>query len=150
QYASASSNNWNSTALSGSILPGSYYLIAEKAGTGCSGSPCGNVLPASNVADTTNLNGSDGKVVLFKTPGAIGAISNPLADASTSCLVVDLVGYGSANAFEGANPAPEPVDETKAAARIPVCSDNDNNIADFISADTNPHAGDTAVAADLD
>jgi len=53
QYASATGNTWQVTALSGSIAPGRYYLVGESAGTSCSGLPCGVDLPTPEATGTT-------------------------------------------------------------------------------------------------
>jgi porphyrinogen peroxidase len=60
QYASGASTSWQTTALSGSIGPGRYYLV-QLASTAAVGSP----LPASEATGTTNLAAAGGKVALL-------------------------------------------------------------------------------------
>ncbi len=114
------------TPLSGSIAPGHYYLIREFAGTGGTTS-----LPTPQASGTINLSATDGKVALSKLQTPVG---NPL----TNTNVVDLVGYGAANAYEGAGPAPT-LTNTKSALRAGNGAiDTNNNNADFTAGAVNP------------
>ena len=90
QYASSSGTTWAVTALTGSIAAKGYYLIQE-----ASGGSVGATLPASDAtAGSINLSASNGKIALV----------NSIAALSGSCPsgYVDLLGYGTANCFEGA------------------------------------------------
>src|SRR5262245_26861694 len=57
QYASATGSSWTSTALSGTIPPGGYFLIEE--GTGGLGS---TPLPTPDAAGGINLSATSGKI----------------------------------------------------------------------------------------
>src|SRR5207248_7092846 len=47
QYSTATGTTWQVTNLPAlSLAPGQYLLVQEAAGTGCSGLPCGQDLPA--------------------------------------------------------------------------------------------------------
>ena len=89
QYASASSTSWSTTALSGSIQPGHYYLVALAGGAN------GAALPASDATGTTNMASTGGKVALVDGTAAL-----PCGATAGSCSanpdVEDLIGYGSA------------------------------------------------------
>ena len=112
EYASADGDNWRRTPLDGqTIQPYSYLLVAGAAGSGGNGSP----LPPPDVAGSTNLSGSDGKVRLVDGGSA----------------VLDLVGYGSANAFEGSGPVPALSAANAAYRNDGGCTDNNDNAADF-------------------
>lgn len=90
QYASSSGTTWAVTALTGSIAAKGYYLIQE-----ASGGSVGATLPASDAAvGSINLSATNGKIALV----------NSIAALSGSCPsgYVDLLGYGTANCFEGA------------------------------------------------
>src|SRR5690348_6229977 len=50
QYASASGTTWLSTNLTGSIAPGSFYLVQM-----ASGGTVGNPLPTPDATGTTNM-----------------------------------------------------------------------------------------------
>ena len=135
EYASAGGSSWtNTTALSGVILPGHYFLIQEATGSSCSGQPCGNPFPVTpDLIDPTPiaLSATAGKVALLKTTAVLGAVTCP---SDGDCRVVDFVGYGStANCSEG-SPAPAP-SNTKAIVRSSPGHDTDNNAADFVVAD---------------
>ncbi len=57
QYAPAAGTGWQTTALSGSIAPGRFYLVAL-----ASTAAVGTALPKPDAAGTTNLAASGGKV----------------------------------------------------------------------------------------
>ena len=124
QYASASgTGSWQTTPLTGSILPGRFYLVQEAAGAG------GTVaLPAPDAVGAIAMSGTSGKVALVSsTTALVGAC--PL-----SASIVDVVGYGSANCSETTPTAP--LDAATAAIR------NGNG-----SIDTNDNASDFTLAA---
>ncbi len=128
QYASASSATWSTTTLSGSLAPGKYYLIKEAAGSGGTKS-----LPTSQATGSINLAATSGKVALTKTQTRL-TVSNPVGSAN----VVDFVGYGSANAYEGSGPAPT-LSNIKSALRSGNgATDTNNNAADFSAGTVNP------------
>jgi uncharacterized protein len=137
QYASATgTGNFgaNSTQLTElptvTLQPGQYYLIQQAGGT--TGSP----LPTPDLVDTSPIAmaAGAGKVAL-----ATGATSLGCNGGSTPCSseqlarIVDLVGYGNANFFEGSGAAPT-LSNTTAALRVGGgCTDTDDNAADFSS-----------------
>lgn len=140
QYASATSNGpWSITNnLPGQLLAGQYYLV-QLFSAGSGGSP----LPAADATGGTNLGATGGKVALVNN-------STPLSGSCpTSGNIIDFVGYGGANCFEGSKPAPAP-SETSADIRSPnECIDTDNNNTDFITNTPNPRNTSTFLNACL-
>jgi uncharacterized protein len=115
------------TLLSGSILPGQYLLVQQAPG-GANGVP----LPTPDIIGTISMAATSGKVAL-----AIGSSGLGCNGGSTPCSpeqlarIVDLVGYGNANFFEGSGAAPS-LSNTTAAFRLSGgCTDTDDNAADF-------------------
>ena len=132
QYASASGTSWQVTNLCAaastcSIAPGHYYLVQEAQGT----------------SGSTNLPTPDavGSISMSATAGKIGLVGNTTALSGACPLggsVIDFVGYGSANCFEGAGAAAA-ANNTTAEFRINNgCTDADNNNADFATGLPNP------------
>ncbi len=115
QYASSTgSSNFGASAtqitpLSGSLDPG-HYLLVQGASTAAVGAP----LPMPDITDENpiTLSGTTGKVALATTAESLGCNggSTPCTPAQLA-LIVDLVGYGTANFFEG-SVAPAPSNTT--------------------------------------
>jgi predicted extracellular nuclease len=119
QYASASGTSWSGTALLGTLQPGQYYLIQEAQGAGGT-----TPLPTPDATGSIAMSATNGKVALVNTTTALSG-SCPLGS------VVDFVGFGSANCFEGTG-ATSTLSNTTAAIRLnDGCTDTDNNAADF-------------------
>ncbi len=127
QYASSAGSTWQVTTLSGTVQPGQYYLVQEAAGTGGT-----TPLPTPDASGSVAMSGSNGKVVVANTASALSG-SNP-ADAS----IVDVVGYGSANFFEGSGAAPGLSNTTADSRAADGCTDTDDNAADFTSGTVAP------------
>ena len=138
QYASATgtgtlgASSSQLTPLAGTLAPGQYLLVQEAAGAGA-GSP----LPAPDVTDATPIamSATAGKVALVDTTTPLGCNggSTPCS-AAAQATIVDLVGYGGADFFEGAAAAPT-LSNTTAASRLGSgCQDTDANGADFVAA----------------
>ena len=129
QYASATgTGNFGSNpvaVLSGSIAPGQYYLVQLAGGT------TGAVLPTPDATGTANLSGTTGKVILVNnsTGLACNGGSTPCSPAHLA-QIVDLVGFGTANFYEGAV-APAPSATTSIQRAWNGCQDTDNNATDF-------------------
>ncbi|NJD30244.1 MAG: hypothetical protein FIA92_18415, partial [Chloroflexi bacterium] len=138
QYASATgTGNFGSISTqitelpSVSLAPGQYLLIQE-ASQSASGSP----LPTPDVTDTSPIAmaAGAGKVALVNTTASLGCNggSTP-CEAAALAQIVDLVGYGNANFFEGAA-APTLSNTTAALRAAGGCTDTDNNATDFSAA----------------
>ncbi len=139
QYASATgtgnfgANSGQLTELpSATLAPGQYYLVKESSGSS------GAELPvAADYTDPTaiNLSGSAGKVALARIATTLGCNGGSTACSPySSTLIIDLVGYGSANYFEGAGAAPALSVTTAAFRADDGCRETDNNAADFVAA----------------
>ncbi|HSV62924.1 MAG TPA: lamin tail domain-containing protein, partial [Chthoniobacterales bacterium] len=128
QYASATSGSWSETILSGSILPGQHYLIQEAQGTG------GTLnLPTPQAIGTISLSATSGKVALTKTQTLLTG-NNPVGNSN----LVDFVGFGTADAYEGAGAAPTLTNTTAALRGNSGGTDTNNNSSDFTAGSPNP------------
>lgn len=138
QYASATGTSWSSTALSGAIGAGKYYLVAmSTAGT------TGSALPTPDATGGTAMAAAAGKVALVNSTTALSG-GNP---SGTSGLQ-DLVGYGStANGYEGSGPTPAPSATLAVLRGASGATDTDNNAADFATGTPNPRNGGSVSAA---
>ena len=128
QYASATGSSWSATNLSGTVAAGHYYLVQEAAG-----STSVKALPTPEATGTINLSSASGKVALTNTQTLL-TTSNPVGTAA----VVDFVGYGTANAYEGSGDAPTLTSST-ADQRATGGKDTNDNSADFTAVTPNPH-----------
>lgn len=128
QYASSTGSSWSSVNLTGSLSAGDYYLI--KLGAGGGGT---TELPTPRVTGSINMSASSGKVALTNTATLL-TVSNPVGLAA----VVDFVGFGSANAYEGAGTAPTLTASTAALRAGAGATDTNSNSADFTSGAPNP------------
>ncbi len=122
QYASASGTTWQVTKLTGVTLPaGEQLLIGEAVGAG-------TTLPAftPDVEGTIAMSGAEGKVALVSSQTAlVGATGVAALDQ-----VVDLVGWGTANAYAGTAAAPR-TDNARSIARDAAFTNTADNRADF-------------------
>jgi uncharacterized protein len=127
QYASAigTGNFALAASLTGSIAPGQYYLVQLGGGAN------GVALPTSNATGTTNISGTAGKVILANVGTGLACNGGSTVCSSTDLAkIVDLVGYGTANFFEGAAaPAPNLTASILRAANG--CTDTNNNSSNF-------------------
>lgn len=141
QYISAAgTGTWQKTILSGTIAPRNYYLIQEAAGTGGTTN-----LPTPNTIGTIVMAAGAGKVALVSNSTALSGAS------PASAGIIDLVGFGTANFYEGTGAAPPPSNtnsiERKANASSTTASmqvggadqfsgngyDTNDNSADFVT-----------------
>ena len=137
QYASATgTGNFAVIAtLSGSLAPGQYYLVQAASG----GVP-GSVLPTPDATGTVNMSATTGKVILANsTTGLACNGGSTVCSTAQLALIVDLVGYGAANFFEG-SPAPAPSSNNQQAALRASggCIDTNVNSTDFAVGTPNP------------
>ena len=141
QYASATgagilgANSGQLTELSGTLAPGQYFLVRE-ASTAAVGAP----LPTPFLDDPTpiNMSGTAGKVALAN--GTTSLLCNTAATCAANgndTRIIDLIGYGGANYFEGA-PAPGLSNTTADFRGDGGCQDTDANNADFAATTPSP------------
>ena len=128
QYASATGTGTFSviSALSGDLAPGQRALV--RASGGANGDP----LPTPDFSGSTAMAAGAGKVVLVDQTGALpcNGGSDPCTPAEAA-PIRDLVGYGNANYFEGAGPAPTTSTTQSDNRRGGGSIETDNNNADF-------------------
>ncbi|WP_424463973.1 ExeM/NucH family extracellular endonuclease [Pseudoclavibacter helvolus] len=129
QYFSASGNLGGTASLSGSVAPKTHYLVALAAGSADTGA-----LPAPDATGEIAMGARGGIVALATTEEAATLAES---GASVPEAVVDLVGYGSASAFEGTAPAPE-LSNALSAQRLAGGIDTDKNSTDFVAAAPTP------------
>lgn len=123
QYASATGKTWLVTPLSGTIEPGEFYLIQQAQGTG------GSVaLSAPDAVGETAMSASSGKVALVR------GIDGLTGTCPQGGLIVDFVGYGGADCFEGSGPGPKPNNSRALLRNGTGSQDSDDNSADFVTA----------------
>lgn len=131
QYASASGTSWQVTNLCASapctIAPGHYYLIQEAQGAAGSTS-----LPPPNAIGLISMSATGAKVALVNNTTALSG-SCPLGTS-----VIDFVGYGGANCFEGMAATSAPSNTTAELRINNGCTDTDSNSADFFTGAPNP------------
>jgi Lamin Tail Domain len=132
QYASAGGSTWQSTALSGSVPPGRYYLV-QLASAAAIGSP----LPTPDASGTTNLAVSGGKVALVRG-SALLSCGASAGSCSGNSQIADLIGYGSAVDYEGAGAAPAMSNTLAEIRGGEGCTDTDDNSSDFTTASPSP------------
>ncbi|MBS1756114.1 MAG: Ig-like domain-containing protein [Bacteroidetes bacterium] len=126
QYASYNGSTWSSTPLSGSIPAHGYYLIQEAAGSGGTTS-----LPTPDATGSLALSASNGKVALVSSTTAL------TGSCPTGGSIIDFVGFGTANCYEGTAAAPAPSASTS-IQRTPIGADNNQNSTDFTSGSPSP------------
>jgi uncharacterized protein len=143
QYASATgtgsfgANAGQLTPLPDVTLAPGAYLLVQQASGGTAGAP----LPGPDVTDDTpiNLAAGSGKLALVDTTTPLGCNggSTP-CPADALAHVVDLVGYGDANFFEGPAAAPAAGNTTAVLRGAGGCAETDDNRADFTAVAPNP------------
>jgi len=136
QYASATgTGNFGSSATqltelpNVSLEPGRYFLVQE-----AGGSTYGDPLPSPDHIDPTPIamGASAGKVVLVTGTTSLGCNggSNP-CDATQLARIIDLIGFGNANFYEGTSAAPTLGNALSAQRKSGGCQDTDENSDDF-------------------
>ncbi len=127
QYAAANSSSWWFTDLSSLTIKGYGYLQILFS--------CGSASPPPGYDLKTGvaMNPTDGKVALAIKGSKITGAADP--------SIVDFVGYGTANEYEGSQAAPA-LNASKAGRRGGEgCTDSDDNRADFVAGEVSPHNG---------
>ncbi|MDQ6801663.1 MAG: lamin tail domain-containing protein, partial [Acidobacteriota bacterium] len=110
------------TLLSGTILPGHYYLVKESQGAGGT-----TGLPVADATGVMTISSTQGKVALVASTVPLSGL------CPTDATVVDMVGYGGASCSE-VTPTAVLTNTTAAIRRNNGCVDTDNNLNDFIIA----------------
>ena len=113
-YSSSGNPGGGTCALSGTVAPGTHFLVQQNPGAGGT-----TPLPDPDAECGASMSGSSGSVEL-----------------TSGDAVVDLVGYGSATRFEGSAPAPG-LSNTTSASRTDAV-DTDDNAADLTRGEPTP------------
>ncbi|WP_396268458.1 ExeM/NucH family extracellular endonuclease [Ideonella sp.] len=123
------------------LQPGQYFLVALASSTTGAGLPTPDA-----TATSPNLSSSSGKVVLVSDSSGLACNGSNLPCSSTDLArVVDLVGYGLANYFEGS--AAAPLLSSSSALLRGTCTDTDQNSVDFQAGTPNPRNTASAAAS---
>ncbi len=144
QYASATGNgNFSAngvTALSGVLQPGQYYLVGLRSAAN------GLALPTPDVGNNaTDMSGTNGKVVLVNNSTGLACNGGSVVCSPAQLAqIVDLVGYGTANFFEGA--VASAINSSTALLRKNNgCQDTNQNGSDFVTGAPAPRNSSSAV-----
>ncbi len=136
QYASSTGTTWQVTALgSYTLQPGQYYLVQQAQGSGGT-----TPLPTPDASGSIAMSATNGKVALVDNTAAL----------SGTCPVdgiLDFVGFGTANCFEGTGATPVLSNTTAGIRDGNGCVDTDDNAADFST--DNPTPRNTASALNV-
>jgi hypothetical protein len=136
QYAAATPTAWSVAALSGSIAPGGYYLVALASGNK------GAALPESDATGTLNLSVKGGNVALVDSKTAL--TNNACPDVTA---LKDFVGWGTATCKEGTAAAPAHSNTSATVRAGAGCTDTDDNKADFTEGAGAPRNSSSATQA---
>ena len=127
QYSSAAGPGWAVTALPPiDLQPGQYLLVQEVKGAGGT-----QDLPTPDAIGTLALSATSGKVLLSNGKAALSGT------LPTGAAVIDLVGFGTANGFEG-TVAPAPSNTVAIVRANGGCTDTDDNGGDFATGGATP------------
>lgn len=110
-----------------SVPAGGYYLVQMAQGAGGT-----QPLPTPDAIGAAAMAAASGKIVLVAGTGdfACGATATPCSPEQLA-LVVDLVGFGTANLYEGTGATGVLSNTTAALRNENGCVDTDDNAADF-------------------
>jgi len=136
QYAAPTGTSWtNKTILSGYVAPGRYFLIQEAAG----GNASAIDLPSPDLIDLTPIamGGTNGKIALCSDTTSL-TVSNP-----TGTPIVDFIGYGTANWYEGGSACAALSNTTSGSRKNNGCLDTDTNSTNFTVGAVNPRNSST-------
>lgn len=118
KFSSSGSTLYNQ-ALSGTIPAGSYFLVVRDGGS-----------TMQSLKDMADLLASDSFSLAANNIVYLVNDSINITPSSPTPNIVDFVGFGSANYYEGAAAAPN-VSEEKSISRVPNGEDTDENSVDF-------------------
>ena len=133
QYASATgTGNFGASAAQLVVLPdvdlapGQYFLV------GLAGGANGAPLPEVDANGSINMAAAAGKVALVEGTTSLGCNggSTPCS-AEQAARILDLVGFGGANWYEGSGPAPALSAALAGWRADDGCTDSNDNAADF-------------------
>ncbi len=139
QYAAATGTSWSRNTLpAGTIINANSYFLIQLA-DGSNGSPLPVIADAIITTSAINLATANGKIALTNDNVVLTG-SSPVGATN----LIDFVGFGTANAFEGTGAASAP-STTNAIFRLNGgCTDTNNNSADFSAAAAAPRNSSSA------
>ena len=149
QYTSATgSANLGANAAQLTELPnvtlaaGRYFLVQEAPGAGGTAAVPADFVDPTPIAMAAGA----GKVALATGTSSLGCNGSTAQPCDTAALarIIDFVGYGNANFFEGSAAAPTLTNTTAGLRAGDGCTDTDNNGSDFTSGLPTPRNLDTA------
>lgn len=110
------------------IQPGRYFLIQQAQGAGGT-----TPLPTPDLVGTIPMGGTGGKVAIVSNQTFLDETAFSAAPPGGSGPnIIDMVGYGGANRYEGSGPAPAPSNTTAIVRGNNGCTDTNNNSSDFL------------------
>lgn len=124
RYYSASGTTPQTTPLSGTVVAGGRYLVKQADGANQSGTAL--PLPTADATGTVAMSSSGARVEVVGPDGQ----------------VVDRLGWGGASPAEGASA--DATNNATSVARRDICTDTDNNAADFVVGAPTPQSSSTA------
>lgn len=116
QYRSASGGGTAFHNLSGTVAPGSHYLVQQAQGSGGS-----TALPTPDGTGTLTMSG---------TAGTVALVAGTNTQVPTAANTIDMVGWGSSTVLREGSPAPGTSNSTS-VARTVAGVDTDDNSVDF-------------------
>jgi predicted extracellular nuclease len=128
QYASSAGTTWAATPLSGTIPAGRNYLVQEAAGA----TPV-QPLASPDATGTIPMSATSGKVALVSSATSLSGA------CPTGGSIMDFVGYGAANCFEGTGATAALTNSTSAKRNGGGATDTNSNAADFTVGTPDPH-----------
>ena len=129
--APSPTSQWQVTPLTGAVVPGDRYLIAEASGAGGT-----EELPTPDATGTIPMSATAGTIALVTSTERLTCMT--AADCAADTRIRDLLGYGSAVVREGTPSAA--TSNTTSAARAASLADTDDNGADFTVGAPTPDA----------
>ncbi len=128
----------NLVALPGVTIPaGGYYLVVMSVG-----GDAGVAVPGADFTGTANLSGTSGKIALVNSAVSIDCGASGMSCPTTD--FVDLIGYGTANLYEGAGAAPVLTNTTAGIRGDEGCTDTNDNATDIMAGPPAPRNSATA------
>ena len=129
QYRSSANNPGQKINLSGTIPSNGYFLV--EGGQNGGSNPAGDALPAPDQSSSSfQIAGDNGILLLASTTSVVNPPDGDVGESAEVEDLIDLVGYGTAAAFETAASAAPPkfgsIERTDGV-------DTDNNDEDFAS-----------------
>ena len=129
------------------LAPGHYFLVRESGGANGVSLPQPFYAAGAPIA----MSATDGKVALVRGTSSLGCNggSTPCSAAQLA-NIIDLVGYGSANFFEGSGAAPRTSNTTAAIRNGGGQVDTNTNSADFTTGTPTPRNTGNLIALSID